>query len=190
MFTEKSGWVAAAALSLLLWVLWIWVPNDAISFQRSAIAGGQWWRMITGNLAHTNGWHLLLNLCGLWVLVTLFSRDLDAARLLLVLGSGALGVTIGIWLLCPQTQWYMGLSGALHGLFVWGLVRDLYFKRRGARLLLLGFAIKLLLDWQGGGENSPSAALIGARVHVGSHLLGSMAGLVLALVSLSWPARR
>lgn len=184
MFTEKSGWPALAGLSVLLLILFAALPADLLAFRRDAIGQGQWWRIITGNLAHTNGWHLLLNLAGLWIIALLFAADLNNRRLLSVLALCALAVTLGIWWWCPSTHWYMGLSGALHGLFAWGLVQDLRARRRGSLLLLGGFALKLLLDWQGGGLNNPSAALIGARVHVESHLIGTMAGLLLALPSL------
>ncbi|WP_368163904.1 rhombosortase [Aeromonas sp. R6-2] len=182
MFTKISGWPAAAGLSLLLLLLWLSVPSDALSFQREAIAHGQWWRIITGNLVHTNGWHLSLNLVGLWLLAQIFHDELNSRCLLTVLGLCALGVTLGIWLWCPQTQWYMGLSGALHGLFAWGVVQELG-RRRSAGLLLIGLLLKLYIDWQGGDSGGPSAALIGARVHVESHLIGAMAGLLLGLLS-------
>nr|WP_050719957.1 rhombosortase [Aeromonas tecta] len=161
------------------------MPNHLISFDRPLIAQGEGWRIITGNLAHTNGWHLLLNLSGLAVLYSLFREYLTGWRLpvLLLLLCSAVG--LGIWWWCPQTQWYMGLSGALHGLFVWGAVQDIRHRRHSGWLMLLGVAIKLGLDFYSAGE-SPVAALIGARVHIESHLIGSGAGLLLALLPLSF----
>lgn len=90
------------------------MPNHQLAFDRDLIAQGEGWRIITGNLAHTNGWHLLLNLSGLAVLYSLFQEYLTGWRLpvlLLLLGTA---VGLGIWWGCPQTQWYMGLSGLLH----------------------------------------------------------------------------
>ncbi|MEW7864126.1 rhombosortase [Aeromonas diversa] len=184
MFTKISGWPAAAGLSLLLLLLWLSVPSDTLSFQREAIAHGQWWRIITGNLVHTNGWHLLLNVAGLWLLTQIFSDELNSWRLLAVIGLCSLGVTLGIWLWVPETQWYMGLSGALHGLFAWGIVQE-WGHRRSAGLLLAGLLLKLSVDWLGGGTDGPSAALIGARVHVESHVIGAMSGAMLGLLNRS-----
>ena len=49
--------------------------------------------------------------------------------------------------------------------------------------MLLGIVIKLGLDFYSAGE-SPVSALIGARVHIESHLIGSAAGLLLGLVPI------
>lgn len=104
-------------------LLFFIVPNHQLSFDRTLIAQGEGWRIITGNVAHTNLWHLLLNLSGLWVLYSLFREYLTGFRLPLLLLLLGAAVGLGIWWWCPQTQWYMGLSGALHGLFVWGRCR-------------------------------------------------------------------
>ena len=74
----------------------------------------------------------------------------------------------------------MGLSGLLHGLFVWGAMQDIRYRRYSGWLMLLGIVIKLGLDFYSAGE-SPVSALIGARVHIESHLIGSAAGLLLGL---------
>ena len=42
---------------------------------------------------------------------------------MLLLLPGARPLGLGIWCRCPQTQWYMGLSGLLHGLLVWGAMQ-------------------------------------------------------------------
>lgn len=161
-------------------MLFFTVPNHLLSFDRDLIDKGEGWRIITGNLAHTNGWHLLLNLSGLAVLYSLFREYLTGWRLpvlLLLLGTA---VGLGIWWWCPQTQWYMGLSGLLHGLFVWGAMQDIRYRRYSGWLMLLGIVIKLGLDFYSAGE-SPVSALIGARVHIESHLIGSASGLLLGL---------
>ncbi|MCH7373346.1 MULTISPECIES: rhombosortase [Aeromonas] len=184
MLSEKSGLLWVITLSLVTALLFFTVPNHLLSFDRTLIAQGEGWRIITGNLAHTNLWHLLLNLSGLAVLYSLFREYLTGWHLpaLLLLLSTAVG--LGIWWWCPQTQWYMGLSGALHGLFVWGAVQDIRHRRHSGWLMLLGIVIKLGLDFYSAGE-SPVAALIGARVHIESHLIGSVAGLLLGLLPLS-----
>ncbi|MEZ6993429.1 MULTISPECIES: rhombosortase [unclassified Aeromonas] len=187
MLSEKSGLLWVITLSLASLLLFFTVPNHQLSFDRTLIAQGEGWRIITGNLAHTNLWHLLLNLSGLCVLYSLFREYLTGCRLpllpllLLLLGSA---VGLGIWWWCPQTQWYMGLSGALHGLFVWGALQDIRYRRHSGWLMLAGVAIKLGVDFYSAGE-SPVSALIGARVHIESHLIGSGAGLLLGLLPVT-----
>lgn len=183
MLSDKSGLLWVITLSLTSLLLFFTVPNLQLSFDRPLIAGGEGWRIITGNLAHTNLWHLLLNLGGLAILYSLFRDYLGGACLPLLMLLLWLAVGLGIWWWCPQTQWYMGLSGLLHGLFVWGAMQDIRYRRYSGWLMLAGIVIKLGLDFYSAGE-SPVSALIGARVHIESHFIGSAAGLLLGLFPL------
>ncbi|MCS3460015.1 rhombosortase [Aeromonas sp. BIGb0445] len=192
MLSVKSGLFWLITLSLACLILFFTVPNDLIAFNRTLIAQGEGWRIITGNLAHTNLWHLLLNLAGLLVLYALFCDYLQSWALPRLLAVLSLAVGLGLWYGYPHTQWYMGLSGMLHGLFVWGAIQDIRHRRHSGWLMLLGIAIKLGLDHYSGGDG-PAAMLIGAKVHIGSHLVGAGAGLVLGLLTLlvsGWRDRR
>lgn len=77
MTLKKLGpyWLALSVslLCALLYVGGLFTPSidNLLAYRRSAISDGQWWRLITGNLLHTNHWHLLMNLAGLWVLLFL-----------------------------------------------------------------------------------------------------------------------
>ncbi|MNE63605.1 hypothetical protein D3C80_1589630 [compost metagenome] len=62
-------------------------------------------------------------------------------------------------------------------------MQDIRHRRHSGWLMLLGIVIKLGLDFYSAGE-SPVAVLIGARVHIESHLIGSVAGLLLGLLPL------
>ncbi|PJG58669.1 rhombosortase [Aeromonas cavernicola] len=189
MWSERSGLLWVITLSLICLLLFFTVQNGDLAFDRGEIAQGAGWRIITGNWVHTNVWHLLLNLAGLTLLYGLFRDYLGQSRLpllMLLLGSA---VGLGIWWWCPQTQWYMGLSGALHGLLVWGAIQDVHHQRRiSGAMMLLGIMVKLAMDLYQAGDG-PVAQLIGARVHIESHLIGAGAGLILGLlpVSLSRP---
>jgi len=185
MLSDKSGLLWVIALSLASVLLFVTVSNVQLSFDRSLIAEGEGWRIITGNLAHTNLWHLLLNLGGLAILYSLFRDYLERARLPILMLILWLAVGSGIWWFCPQTNWYMGLSGSLHGLFVWGAMQDIRHGRRTSGwLLLMGMGLKLTMDFYNAGE-SLTSTLINARVHIESHLIGAGAGLLLGLHKVS-----
>lgn len=185
MSSEKSGLLWVITLSLTSLLLFFTVPDLQLSFDRAEIAHGEGWRIITGNLAHTNLWHLLLNLAGLIILHSLFRDYLGNNRLPLLMLLLWSAVGLGIWFWCPHTQWYMGLSGSLHGLFVWGAMQDIRHGRRTSGwLLLAGVGLKLAMDFYNAGE-SPMSTLIGARVHIESHLIGAGAGLLLGLHPVS-----
>ena len=41
---------------------------------------------------------------------------------------------------------YVGLSGALHGLFTWGALKDISSKTKGGWLLLIGVWLKIITN--------------------------------------------
>ncbi|UJF19760.1 rhombosortase [Vibrio sp. SS-MA-C1-2] len=151
---------------------------NVLIWQRSAIYQGEWWRIITGNMVHTNGWHLIMNLAGLFLLVILFQRYLTAKRLLLLLLY--FSTVIGSLLLITQLNWYVGLSGMLHGLFFWGIGLDIKNKLKGGWLFLIAGIFKVVWEQIYGGS-SYSSELINAQVATQAHFAGMAAAFFLLL---------
>ena len=79
------------------------------------VAGGQWYRMVTGMFLHTALWHLGLNVWSLWVFGPPLERALGRWRFLAVfLVSGLAGNALQL-LAAPYTP-ALGASGAIFGL--------------------------------------------------------------------------
>ena len=57
------------AFSLLIFGLQMLQP--ILLYQREAILAGEAWRLWSGNLVHTNHYHMLLNLAGFWIFLLL-----------------------------------------------------------------------------------------------------------------------
>lgn len=178
-------WLAliVSMLCALLYVAGLFTPSvdNLLAYRRSDIDDGQWWRLVTGNLLHTNHWHLLMNLAGLWVVLFLHHfhyqlRGLTVLFILLCLFEG-----IGLYLGYPQLLGYVGLSGMLHGLFAYGAVQDIHRKMRSGYLLLLGVIVKVGHE-QFYGASDDVTAMIGARVATEAHLVGLICGIVCALM--------
>ena len=104
---------------------------------------------------------------------------LAVMALLLLLG---LGMSSGLYFLVPGTHWYVGMSGAIHGLFVLGLGRQVVASRDliagGCLAYLVG---KIAWEMIAGVPVSDEAA-IGGSVLVESHLYGSLSGLIYGLM--------
>jgi len=150
----------------------------ALRYERHAVAGGQWWRLFTGQLVHLNGAHLLLNLAGLALVWLLVGRWLRGWRGLVALATSGASVGLGLFLFAPQVAWYVGLSGPLHGLLVAGVVGWLLEEPTWeAELLLLLLAAKLAWE-QGVAPVALTAALVHGPVVVDAHLYGAAGGLV------------
>jgi len=148
-----------------------WVA--ALRYERQALASGEWWRLISAHWVHLNARHLWLDSAGLVLLWSLYARALRAWQWLLVLAGGSAAIDAGLWWWQPQLQWYVGLSGILHGVWAAGAVAE--GRRQGgwAWLMLLVLAVKLFLEQQSGGS-----LLVGDfPVVTVAHLYGALGGL-------------
>ncbi|MDF2153582.1 rhombosortase [Vibrio sp. CAU 1672] len=140
------------------------------------IRHGEWWRIVTGNLTHTNFAHLGMNLVGLWIISFIFRPTMKNFLLVLLL----LCVWVGAAILLTKMSVYVGLSGVLHGLFGYWALREVFEGRRSSLLLVAGLVGKIAWE-QLYGPPMSTAALIGARVAIDAHLFGALGGLALAL---------
>src|SRR5258707_5618748 len=106
--------VAACAL-LLLPTMAGEAGRELLRYDRVALAGGQWWRLLTAHVGHLDIRHALLNGLGLALMWALFARDYSPHQWApIVLGAMA-AIDAGLWLCDSTVLWYVGSSGALHG---------------------------------------------------------------------------
>jgi rhomboid family GlyGly-CTERM serine protease len=155
--------------------------TEWLRYDRDAILHGQWWRIISGNIVHLGWPHLLLNLAGLILVWLLFRHTLSTRSWIFVTLASAASVGVGLLLFDPQLQWYVGLSGVLHGLFAAGLVTALYAGNRSDWWLLALFVAKLTWE-QLVGSMPGSAEIAGGTVIVNAHLYGAIGGALTALL--------
>ncbi|WP_158681604.1 rhombosortase [Microbulbifer pacificus] len=173
---------------------WLMAPvlTPLLEYDHRAIAGGEFWRLVSGHLPHTNLQHLLLNGAGLLLLWILHGPHYRVGRFVVTTAAVALGTGLGLLLFSPQTDVYVGLSGVLHGLIIWGGCLDIRARWRTGYLLVAGTWIKV--GWeQLYGASDATAQMINAAVAVDGHLWGSVAGTVLGLVALLYttgPAKK
>ncbi|EGR4141049.1 rhombosortase [Vibrio cholerae] len=162
-----------------------WPPlHELTLWHFSAIEQGQWWRILTGNFAHTNFAHWAMNLAALWIISFVFKPTARQLLIPLLLTSLAVGVMI----LTSDMQSYVGLSGTLHGLFAYYALNEALNGRRSSWLLVLGVIGKVAWE-QWFGASASTAELIGARVATEAHLAGLVGGLLLSIMLFSWRKR-
>src|SRR5882672_5489646 len=145
-----------------------------LQYERSAIGAGEWWRLLTAHWVHLGARHLLLDAAGLVLLWVLYARELRPRTWLFVL-AGATGVIdAGLWWGEPQLQWYLGLSGILHGLWSAGAAGAALRRNILGYLMLAILAAKLAVELHSG------SSLVAETFPVvtASHLYGSLGGLV------------
>jgi rhomboid family GlyGly-CTERM serine protease len=151
--------------------------GELLRYDRSAIAAGGWWRLLTAHIVHLDVHHLILNELGLVLVWSLFARDFDAVEWCAIVSAGALGISSGLWWLSPRIGWYVGASGVLHTMMAAGTAKHLAERAWDRWILALGLCIKLCWE-QWGGHPEP-------LVVVDAHLYGALCGFAMG-AALSW----
>lgn len=179
--TNKEYVIAPLSLAILSTVLMLFSLGYYLDFDRTAIANGEVWRVLTGQFTHSNWYHLLLNILGI-VFIWLLHAEYTTIKKYWV-NVGLLGAFTGlmIWLFAPNIVVYTGLSGLLHGLIVWGALEDIKRKLTTGYLLLIGVWAKVLWE-QYAGASADVAMLIDSRVAIEAHLFGAIGGVLLAII--------
>jgi rhomboid family GlyGly-CTERM serine protease len=171
------GWVLLAACALLFLItLTGEAGRELLRYDRVALAHGELWRLLTAHFVHLDLHHWLLNCLGLMLMWALFARDYTPRQwAAIVLGSIA-AIDAGLWLWDSTLRWYVGSSGALHGVMAAGALAHL---RRGeveGWVLAAFLAGKLAWGhWMGA---LPISA--GLPVVAQAHVYGVLGGLAVA----------
>lgn len=193
--TRPSAWFSRVRLSLngdaghvlLLFglCLLLVVPElggdtlrNALRYERAAVGGGEWWRLVTAHVVHLDLRHALFNMLGLVLMWVLFARDFALGRWIAVIGLSMATVDAGLWFCDRSIQWYVGASGVLHGVMVAGTVAHLRRRDRNG-WLLAGFVL-VKLAWEQLDGALP-LALPADEVVVSAHLYGAVGGLLAGL---------
>jgi rhomboid family GlyGly-CTERM serine protease len=151
--------------------------NAMLRYDRSAIAAGGWWRLLTAHIVHLDVHHLILNALGLVLMWSLFAEDYDPVEWCVIVSSGALAISSGLWWLSPRVTWYVGASGVLHSVMAAGAAKHLAMRSWDRWILSLGLCAKLAWE-QWGGHAAP-------LVVVDAHLYGAACGFAVG-AALSW----
>lgn len=159
-------------------------PGDWV-YDRVAIAGGEWWRLLTAHWLHSDASHAGWNIGALLLLGLLFEPVLRW-KLAFSLLVGTAAVDAWLWWGEPALARYCGLSGLLNCLLVTGLVQ-LWYRTHHPLVWLTGIV---------------AAAKIGLEILAGhslvtntywpsipsAHAAGFLAGIVTGfLLARAWP---
>lgn len=154
---------------------------DVLQFSRVDIDNGQWWRFITGNMVHLTWRHFAMNVLALVAILALYPNSLSVKSMFMALLLSGLSVTLGIWMFSEEIHWYVGLSGALHGLLVTLIIIDFTIHKSWLNVLLLLIVIAKLA-WEGiMGPMPGSESYAGGPVVVQAHFYGFIGGLLITL---------
>jgi rhomboid family GlyGly-CTERM serine protease len=172
--------IGLCLVTLLVGIGFQWHDLEFWCWSRPAIIQGEYWRWLTGHFVHLGWRHALLNGIALLLITALWVQDVPNPKASVWLASllfCMLGVSVGLWQWLLHLQWYVGLSGALHGLLVTQIFLSLKQRPYSASILLMGVIVKLVYEHQHGAMSATSD-WIGGTVITQAHSYGAIAGVV------------
>jgi rhomboid family GlyGly-CTERM serine protease len=179
---RDANWLTAVGAAATLIALWLAGPGALawLRYDRAAVLGGQFWRLATAHLVHADAAHLAWNLAGVALVWWLFAGEFTRRGWCLVMVASTAAIDLGFLVLEPQLEWYVGLSGVLHGCMAAGLAAWL---RRARDPLTVAVAIVFVakLAWEHFRGPLPlTSATLSLPVVVEAHSYGAIGGIVAA----------
>lgn len=180
--TKKS--LPAVTLGLLMLVTLLhglYPVPEQLYFNAESIMDGEYWRVLTGHLAHSDWQHLLWNGLGLLVLGTLIETRSPALFLAAIITGMA---AVGLLLASPFSAltYYCGLSGMLNTLLVVALWLE--WQARHSWLVVavaIGSVAKVMVEISTG---TALVTQINWPPYAWSHAAGMLGGIALVGVGL------
>ena len=163
----------AGCAMLLLPVLAGDAGREALRYDRTALAAGQWWRLLTAHFVHLDFDHAALNSLGLVLMWALFARDYRPLHWLAILIGSIAAIDAGLWLRDSTVSWYVGSSGALHGIMAAGTLAHLRRRDLDGWILAAFIVVKLAYEQSAGALPFTDSH---AGVVVDAHLFGTVGG--------------
>lgn len=158
------------------------ISSQWLMFDRDAINEGQIWRLFSAHFVHLSPAHLLGNSLGVVLLAYIAGRSLNNLIGILLLVWCLLVVGIGLYGYAGYLEYYVGLSGVLHGLLLVAPFVSTFYSRRIAVCFLLVIVSKVAWEQSSFYDDMSMVGVIGGRVEANAHLLGVIAGLFFLLV--------
>jgi len=155
--------------------------GDSLIYKRLLVSHGEWWRFISAHFFHTNLNHFLLNSAALTLLWALQGHLYTIKSYLFAFFFSAFFSCLGVHFFSPDLTQYVGLSGALHGIFIWSALQEIKHKEKIGYVLLFGIVLKISFE-QFYGASADLSEMIAAKVAINAHLWGAIGGALTFLI--------
>jgi rhomboid family GlyGly-CTERM serine protease len=170
----RAPWVTLGIVGLSLAAF---AAPGAFELTREGLLRGEYWRLLTGHLAHYSPYHFLVDGATLLVLGWLYEKSLGPGRWALLLLGAAGAVSAAFLSMEPHLSAYRGLSGVDCAAFAAAILAEGRRRPWLAAGLGVAFAAKIAYEQVSGGFIFPSAGLGDMGVPVlSAHTAGAAAG--------------
>jgi rhomboid family GlyGly-CTERM serine protease len=151
--------------------------RELFRYDRAALADFELWRLASAHLVHLSAGHTALNVIALAIIALLFDAVLDSVDWIVAASMSAVAIDLGLYTASPEVVWYVGLSGALHGIMVAGALALAIARSRFGVIMLLIVVAKIA--WEHFAGPLPFSELTsGGPVVTDAHLYGAVGGAV------------
>ena len=180
---NNSGqrWFASVAVAISLLAIGGDNLAQLLAYHRDYISSGEFWRLLTGHLVHSNTWHYLLNLASLLFIGALFGQLLSGAVWATAFVFCGLSISGIYWFFAPGFTSYVGLSAVLYGVIIIGAIQDLP-KNKLIAIALIIIVTGRVIWQQFDGASESLTELVENRVAIESHLFGIITGYLFSLL--------
>lgn len=163
--------------------------RSLMQYSRTLVSTGELYRLLSGHLVHLGWPHFLLNVAGLALVWYLVGVGFRLWQWLVIMAASIGVMDLCFWFLLPDLEWYVGLSGLLHGLFAAGILG--IWRRAGTEAMVLAMALSAKLIYEAFlGPLPGSESSAGGAVVTEAHASGTLGGLAAAAVLLAASKRR
>lgn len=163
-----------------------------LSLDRTQVGQGQLWRLFTSNFVHFGWPHTLMNLSAFLLCAFALLNSFPVRQLLGLIVFCCLIVGLGVYYFNPEYGTYAGLSGAIHGFIVAGLMRN---KRHPSWLNVILIALvfaKIIYEHQPDYQATHLQTLMPVPVAFDAHMYGALAGICFGVCHwiINWIKRK
>ena len=160
-----------------------------LRYDRGAVLEGhEYWRLVTAHWVHGSVTHAALNLAGLAIIALLFPRQYSVAQWVWIAALSTAAIDAGFIWSEPQLDWYVGLSGVLHGALAAGAL--CWWRSESKRMALALTAIlvgKLVWEQMAGALPLSGEMPVIVNAHLYGAIGGALAGLGALVIRHGWP---
>ena len=184
MFHDTKEKLSLIITALILISILLVAQRYASIFQygRAAIMAGEYWRIITCHFVHSGWEHLTLNVIGAVLLFGLFVNLYSPFVWLMGALCCMIGISLSFLIFCVNLEWYNGLSGVLHAVFLMGCIGEIKNGNMFYCFGLLGIIGKLVMDRFAGPSEFTSQfteTLVATAAHLSGIISGGVTGCII-----------